>query len=109
MRKLTQHFEGYYDVKSGYEFSMPVLLTFPNKIYFEGGNVGKCEEIIEDFMIDLSNNLEWKDEKGLDRDVIESDLTKARNGSKRFNIWSAVVEYNLEDPCEYEIITRMGF
>lgn len=54
MATRTDTFEGYYDHYSGWEFDMPVVMVKPAYYFGIGGNTGKIDDIIENWMIDES-------------------------------------------------------
>lgn len=108
----TIELEGIYDLNSGNEFGIPCLLIKPVLKYYDIGSPGEVERIVEDYMIDLADNIKWKEESGFSRRKILRDYDRALKGSKRFKIWSVTIEYDeekLKKETKYEVIKKKGF
>lgn len=52
MATRTETFEGFYNHYAGWEFDMPVVMIKPRYYFGIGGNTGKIDSIIEDYIID---------------------------------------------------------
>ncbi|HEY0155441.1 MAG TPA: hypothetical protein VGB92_25820 [Longimicrobium sp.] len=47
-------FEGFADTEPGWEFDMPVYMIYPVRVEGCGGNIGYAEDLVEDYLFELS-------------------------------------------------------
>lgn len=109
MKKIIE-FEGFADLKSGWEFDMPIVMVSPKRLMGSYGNMGGVEEMIEDYILHLSLGENPKNDSDLKKSLVEADLARAKKGSKRFKHWTATVEYdpNNED-MPFIFLKKKGF
>lgn len=102
MAKRIIEFEGFADQEPGWEFDMPVYMVKPVLGYAEWGNVGVAENLVEDYLIDMSVNGEYsayEPECTAELISIKSLFSRAKKGTARESIvyWHNTVEIDDED------------
>lgn len=88
-------FEGFGDQESGFEFDMPIYMIKPIKKYCdEAGSIYHAENMIEDYLIDLSLGDNPKNEE-MPKTII-NQFYRARDGKAGKNIiyWKCKVTIN---------------
>jgi hypothetical protein len=115
MAKRTIVFEGYADQEPGWEFDMPIYMVNPVLGYMEHGNVGAAENLVEDYLIDLSIKQDYTDayepECTAELISIKSLFSRAKKGTARESIvyWHNTVEIDDEDDEYYRDIVPMEY
>ena len=102
-------FEGFYYPDCGWEYDMPIVMVKPVLVDSFGGNTGYIDDIIENYMIDVSLALEKgteepKDEVTKDRKTILAMFNRAKkrcesesDSGKGAIYWKKVIRWNPEN------------
>jgi hypothetical protein len=112
MKKIIE-FEGYVDQEPGWEFDMPIYMVNPVLGYTEWGNAGAADNLVEDYLIDLSLKQNYSDayepECTAELISIKSTFTRAKKGTARDGIiyWHNTVEIDDEDEEYYRDVVPM--
>lgn len=103
-------FEGFGDTEPGWDFDMPVYMIRPVKREGIGGSVHYAENMVEDYLIDLSLGDEIADDPGVNWKYVMRLWRRAKRGERpqRLIYWrcEAVLPEGL-DPEDDEWIERV--
>ncbi|KKL65500.1 hypothetical protein LCGC14_2154400 [marine sediment metagenome] len=98
--KQTTVFEGIIDTDSGWNYDMPIILIKPAFRFCIGNNDGYIDNIIEDYMIDISLDMPANyPEREHIKVYYKQQCERAKRGRGHMKYWSRTIEW---DPCNLE-------
>lgn len=101
MKQITV-FEGIIDTDSGWNYDIPIILIKPVYRFCIGNNLGYINNIIEDYMIDVSLGLPEEQITPKEEDAklyFQQQYERAKKNKGNMKYWSRTIEW---DPSDLE-------
>lgn len=99
MKQITV-FEGIIDEDCGWDYAMPFILIKPAFRFCIGNNAGYIDNLIEDYMIDISLDMPANyPEREHIKVYYHQQFELAQKNRSNMTYWSRTIEW---DPCDLE-------